>query len=110
MTPAARSPGTISTGPTASRATLPAYSGGTPFSYANIAPANAWVGIAQENQNRRRVLTSSSPVEQYFQVAPTFGWFTHWAGLGGSQVSRALGSDLYPSLGLVHGGSATQRL
>jgi thermopsin len=64
----------------------PAGAGDYPLSYANIAPANAWVGIAAgagvTNQSK-------------FQVAPTFGWFSHWTGSGGAPVPTSLGSDLY---------------
>ncbi len=86
-------PGTAQ--PYTGSAPYPAYTGGTPFSYANIRPANAWVGIAQESQAPvagSNVLVSS---QEYFQVAPTFGWFSYWTGSGGSPQTTELGSDLY---------------
>ncbi|MGC2788899.1 MAG: thermopsin family protease [Thermoplasmata archaeon] len=68
----------------------PAYTGGTALSYANIAPANAWLGIAQDQSPG---VTVSS--QFYFQVAPTFGFFSYWKGSGGAHSTTTLGSDLY---------------
>jgi hypothetical protein len=55
------------------------------LSYASIAPANAWVGIA---------MGAGVTNQSYFQVAPTFGFWSYWAGSGGSAVPTTLGSDL----------------
>jgi Thermopsin len=68
----------------------PAYTGGEPLSYQNIAPANAWVGIAQD-------LTPGVTVTSqfYFQVAPTFGFFSYWKGSGGAPTPTTLGPNLY---------------
>lgn len=71
-------------------APYPAYEGGEPLSYANIAPANAWVGIAQD-QSPGQLVTS----QFYFQVAPTFGWFSYWKGSGGAQTATTLGANLW---------------
>ena len=65
--------------------------GGEPLSYANIAPANAWVGVAAGAG-----VTNQSE----FQVAPTFGWFSYWAGSGGSRTPTTLGPDLYLPSGM----------
>ncbi len=78
-----------------SQSPYPAYTGGTPFSYANIAPANAWVGIAQDNlapvAGTEQLVTS----QEYFQVAPTFGWWSYWQGSGGDPSHTLLGPDEY---------------
>jgi hypothetical protein len=84
-------------------APYPAYEGGEPLSYQNIAPANAWLGIAQD---RSPGVTVTS--QYYFQVAPTFGFFSYWKGSGGDLCASggslgcsgaggitALGSSLY---------------
>jgi hypothetical protein len=59
-------------------APYPAFTGGEPLSYANIAPANAWVGIAQDISPGINVAS-----QYYYQVAPTFGYFSYWKGSGG---------------------------
>jgi hypothetical protein len=64
----------------------PSGAGGEPLSYQNIAPANAWIGIAAGSG-----VTSQSR----FQVAPTFGWYSYWKGSGGATTPTTLGSDLY---------------
>jgi thermopsin len=69
-----------------SGAPYPSGSGDEPLSYAHIAPANAWVGIA-----RGADVTNQSE----FQVAPTFGWFSYWSGSGGSPTRTTLGPNLY---------------
>jgi thermopsin len=69
------------------------YPGGTgafPLSYAHIAPANAWVGIAAGAGVRSQAA---------FQVAPTFGWYSYWKGSGGSTVPTELGSNLFLPVG-----------
>ncbi len=68
----------------------PAYEGGEPLSYANIHPANAWVGIAQDLQPDTNV-----PSQNYYQVAPTFGFFSYWKGSGGDPTTTELGSNLW---------------
>ncbi|MCI4343947.1 MAG: thermopsin family protease, partial [Thermoplasmata archaeon] len=68
----------------------PAYTGGEPLSYVNIAPANAWVGIAQDQSPGVTVLS-----QYYFQVAPTFGFFSYWKGSGGAPTATTLGANLY---------------
>ena len=55
----------------------------------NIAPANAWVGIAQDQSPGVTVLSQS-----YFQVAPTFGFFSYWKGSGGAPTATTLGANL----------------
>ena len=56
------------------------------LSYAHIQPANAWVGIA----------AGAGVTDQAdFQVAPTFGWFSFWAGSGGSPTVTPMGANLY---------------
>lgn len=64
----------------------PGGSGAHPLSYAHISPANAWVGIAAGADVRN---------QSEFQVAPTFGWYSYWAGSGGAPHPTTLGSDLY---------------
>jgi thermopsin len=64
----------------------PGGAGAHALSYAHIAPANAWVGIAAGKDVRSQAA---------FQVAPTFGWFSYWKGSGGATVPTELGSDLY---------------
>jgi hypothetical protein len=64
--------------PYTGHAPYPPYEGGEPLSYANIAPANAWIGIAQD-QTPGVTVTS----QRYFQVAPTFGYYSYWKGSGG---------------------------
>jgi len=64
----------------------PGGSGDHPLSYAHIAPANAWVGIAAGAGVRN---------QSEFQVAPTFGWFSYWKGSGGAPATTALGPNLY---------------
>ncbi|MGP8131974.1 MAG: thermopsin family protease [Thermoplasmata archaeon] len=71
-------------------APYPAYEGGEPLSYQNIAPANAWLGIAQD-QSPGVTVTS----QFYFQVAPTFGFFSYWKGSGGAPTMTTLGPNLY---------------
>jgi thermopsin len=68
----------------------PGGSGAHALSYAHIAPANAWVGIAAGKDVRNQAA---------FQVAPTFGWFSYWKGSGGATVPTELGSDLYLPVG-----------
>ncbi len=72
----------------------PAYTGGEPLSYANIAPANAWVAFARE-PSPDTLVTS----QFYFATAPTFGWFSGNKGSGGDQIGTTLGSNLYLSTG-----------
>ncbi|MGI0071168.1 MAG: thermopsin family protease [Thermoplasmata archaeon] len=69
-----------------SGAPYPGGSGAHALSYAHIAPANAWVGIAAGSNVRS---------QSKFQVAPTFGWFSYWGGSGGARTSTELGSNLY---------------
>ena len=64
----------------------PKGAGAHALSYANISPANAWVGIASGSGVRN---------QSEFQVAPTFGWFSYWEGSGGARVPTELGSNLY---------------
>jgi hypothetical protein len=64
----------------------PAGAGDHPLSYAHIAPANAWVGIASGPDLRN---------QSQFQVAPTFGWFSYWSGSGGAPTRTDLGANLY---------------
>ncbi len=71
-------------------APYPSGAGGEPLSYANIAPANAWVGIAAGAGQTDQAL---------FQVAPTFGWYSYWKGSGGATSPTTLGSDLYLPVG-----------
>ena len=68
----------------------PAYTGGEPLSYQYIAPANAWLGVAQD-QTPGVTVTS----QFYFQVAPTFGFFSYWKGSGGAPTTTTLGPNLY---------------
>ncbi|MGC2289248.1 MAG: thermopsin family protease [Thermoplasmata archaeon] len=68
----------------------PAYTGGEQLSYKNIAPANAWVGIAQD-QSPGVTVTS----QFYFQVAPTFGFYSYWTGSGGAPTPTTLGANLW---------------
>ena len=69
--------------PYTGHAPYPAYEGGEPLSYANIAPANAWVGIAQDSQTPVAGAGTEITSQEYFQVAPTFGFFSYWKGSGG---------------------------
>jgi hypothetical protein len=71
-------------------APYPAYEGGEPLSYQNIAPANAWVALAQD-QVPGVTVTS----QFYFQVAPTFGFFSYWKGSGGAPTPTTLGPNLW---------------
>jgi Thermopsin len=71
-------------------APYPLYTGAEPLSYANIAPANAWVGIARDTAPGVEVTTQS-----LFQVAPTFGYYSYWKGSGGATTPTALGSNLW---------------
>jgi thermopsin len=64
----------------------PAGAGDHPLSYAHIAPANAWVGIASGPDLRN---------QSQFQVAPTLGWFSYWSGSGGAPTRTDLGANLY---------------
>jgi hypothetical protein len=64
----------------------PGGAGGNALNYVHISPANAWVGIAAGAN-----VTNQSQ----FQVAPTFGWFSGWAGSGGSPTGTLLGRNLY---------------
>jgi hypothetical protein len=68
------------------------YVGDEPLSIANIAPANAWIGIARDLSPGVEVTNQS-----YFQVAPTFGWFSSWGGSGGVSAAHPteLGQNLY---------------
>ena len=68
----------------------PSGAGAQALSYAHIAPANAWVGIASGSGVRS---------QSDFQAAPTFGWFSYWSGSGGSPVPTELGSNLYLPVG-----------
>jgi|HubBroStandDraft_1064217.scaffolds.fasta_scaffold12235_2 thermopsin len=67
-------------------AAYPSGSGEEPLSYVHISPANAWVGIAHG-----AYVTNQAQ----FQVAPTFGWYSYWAGSGGSPTRTELGANLY---------------
>jgi hypothetical protein len=69
-----------------SGAAYPAGAGGNALNYGGISPANAWVGIAAGSG-----VTNQSE----FQVAPTFGWFSGWAGSGGAPTPTTLGKNLY---------------
>ncbi len=69
-----------------SGAAYPTGSGAYPLDYANIVPANAWIGIAAGSG-----VTNQSE----FQVAPTFGWFSARTGSGGAPTATTLGADLY---------------
>jgi hypothetical protein len=69
----------------------PGGSGDEALSYAHIAPANAWIGIAAG---------AGVTDQSKFQVAPTFGWFSYWSGSGGSPTPTRLGSDLYLPKGM----------
>ena len=73
-----------------SGAPYPAGAGAHALSYAQIDPANAWVGIAPGTNVR---------TQADFQVAPTFGWFSYWSGSGGATVPTELGSNLYLPVG-----------
>ncbi len=79
--------------PYTGHAPYPAYEGGAPLSYANIAPANAWVGIAQDSQTLVAGAGAQITSQEYFQVAPTFGFFSYWKGSGGDlcAFSTAIG-------------------
>jgi hypothetical protein len=72
----------------------PAWAGGEPLSYANIAPANAWVGIARDPSPGVEATSQAM-----FQVAPTFGYFSYWKGSGGAPTATALGSNLWLPIG-----------
>jgi Thermopsin len=67
-------------------APYPANMGGEPLSYQNIAPANAWVGVAAG---------FGATSQSQFQVAPTFGWYSYWKGSGGSPTPTTLGANLW---------------
>ncbi len=56
------------------------------LNYANINPANAWVGIAPGAD-----VTNQSK----FQVASTFGWYSARGGSGGSKKPTGLGANIY---------------
>ncbi len=68
------------------------YVGDEPLSYQNIAPANAWVGIARDVRPGVEVTNQS-----YFQIAPTFGFDSSWGGSGGVKAAHptALGTNIY---------------
>ncbi|MGC2035591.1 MAG: thermopsin family protease, partial [Thermoplasmata archaeon] len=65
--------------------------GGYPLSYQNIAPANAWIGVAQG---------AGVTSQFYFGLAPTFGWFSYWHGSGGSPTLTPLSYNLYLTPGM----------
>jgi hypothetical protein len=65
--------------------------GGYPLSYQNIAPANAWIGVAQG---------AGVTNQFYFGLAPTFGWFSYWHGSGGSPTLTPLSYNLYLTPGI----------
>ncbi len=56
------------------------------LNYADINPANAWVGIAPGAD-----VTNQSK----FQVASTFGWYSARGGSGGSKKATTLGANIY---------------
>ncbi|MGC2035589.1 MAG: thermopsin family protease, partial [Thermoplasmata archaeon] len=63
----------------------PCDDGSSALSFAHISPANAWIGLA-----RGAGVTNQSE----FQVAPTFGFWSPWAGSGGTVNPTQLGYDL----------------
>ncbi|MGC2035022.1 MAG: thermopsin family protease [Thermoplasmata archaeon] len=63
----------------------PCGEGASALDYSGIQPSNAWVGIAEGSGETNQSL---------FQVAPTFGFWSYWAGSGGTSNPTLLGPDL----------------